>query len=321
MKLSREIRIGAMFIITVAVLYWGINFLKGRDVFTTARKIYAKYPSVDGLVRSNQITINGLNIGKVSRIEFLNDTSHSMIVEMSITHNVPIPKNSIARIYSSDLLGSKAISITLGNSTDFVHDRDTILSERKASLQDEVTNQLVPLKIKAEKLMGSFDTLITSVNSVMNKESRENLIKSFAGIKKTIDNLQRSSSAVDTIVSGQKGRMSKIIANIESITTAIKGNNKQISSAIKNISTISDTLAAANLSKTIVTTQKALQNFEAITDKINKGQGSLGLLVNNDSLYHQLEGSSKSLNLLLQDMKTHPSRYVHFSVFGKKDKK
>ncbi len=321
MKLSREIKIGAMFILTVAVFYWGINFLKGKDVFTTARKIYAVYPNVDGLVRSNQVTINGLNIGKVSKIEFLNDTSRSMIVEMSITHNVPIPKNSIARIYSADLLGSKAISITLGSSTEFVHDRDTIKSELKPSLQDEVTNQILPIKVKAEKLMGSFDTLITSVNKVMNNESRENLIKSFAGIRKTVDNLQRSSLALDTIVSGQKGRLSKIITNIESITTAVKGNNKQISSAIKNISTISDTLAAANLSKTIMTTQKALQNFESITDKINKGQGSLGLLVNNDSLYHQLEGSSKSLNLLLQDMKTHPSRYVHFSVFGKKEKK
>jgi phospholipid/cholesterol/gamma-HCH transport system substrate-binding protein len=321
MKLSREIKIGAMFVITVAVFYWGINFLKGKDIFTTSRKIYAIYPNVNGLVRSNQVTINGLIIGKISKIEFLNDTSHRMVVEMSITHNVPIPKNSIARIYSADLLGSKAISITLGTDPKFVHDKDTIPSELKASLQDEVTNQLIPIKIKAEKLMGSFDTLITSVNKVMNNETRDNLIKSFAGIKKTIDNLQRTTTGIDTIVSGQKGRMSKIISNIESITTAIKGNNKQISSAIKNISTISDTLAAANLSKTIVTTQKALQNFEAITDKINKGQGSLGLLVNNDSLYHQLEGSSKSLNLLLQDMKTHPSRYVHFSVFGKKEKK
>src|ERR1035437_282859 len=194
MKLSREIKIGAMFIITVAIFYWGINFLKGKDIFTTARKIYAIYPNVDGLVRSNQITINGLTIGKVSKIEFINDTSHNMIVEMSITHNVPIPKNSIARIYSSDLLGSKAISITLGNATEFVHDRDTLQSERKASIQDEVTNQLIPLKAKAEKLMGSFDTLINSVNKVMNNETRDNLIKSFAGIKKTVDNLQRTTT-------------------------------------------------------------------------------------------------------------------------------
>ncbi len=321
MKLTKEIKIGAMFVVTIAVCYWGVNFLKGKDVFTTSRKIYAVYPNVNGLVRSNLITINGLSIGKVSKIEFLNDTSRSMIVEMSITHNIPIPKNSIARIYNVDLLGSKAIDIALGNSTEFVHDKDTLRSEPKASLQDEVSNQLVPLKNKAEKLMLSFDSLIVSVNAVMNRDTRDNLIKSFAGIKRTVDNLQHSTSGIDTIVSNQKGRLSKIITNLESITTAIKGNNKQISSAIKNISSISDTLAAANLAKTIVTTQKALENFEAITDKINKGHGSLGLLVNNDTLYHQLEGSSKSLNLLLQDMKANPKRYVHFSVFGKKEKK
>jgi phospholipid/cholesterol/gamma-HCH transport system substrate-binding protein len=319
-KITREFKIGLAFLVTIAAFYWGVNFLKGVDIFSTSRKIYAVYPKVNGLMRSNPVTINGLNVGKVSKITFTNDTSKFLVVEMSITHDVPISKNSVAQIYSSDLLGSKAVEIVLGNSKDFVKNGDTLHSGSKASLEDEVSKQVLPLKLKAESLMGSFDTLLTVLNQVMNEETRDNLIKSFASIRNTIKHLEVTTSTIDTIVTNQKGRMSEIITNIESITHNIKNNNQQITNAINNVSKMTDTLAAANLSKTISTTQRALQNFEQITDKINKGKGSLGMLINNDSLYNQLAGSSRNLNLLLQDLKAHPKKYVHFSVFGKKDK-
>lgn len=319
-KPSRELKIGVTFIVTLAAFYWGVNFLKGVNIFSNSRKIYAIYPKVGGLMRSNPVSINGLNVGKVSSIAFTNDTSRYLIVEMSITHNVPIPKNSIAEIYNSDLLGSKAVEIKLGNSKEFARNGDTLRSNEKASLEDQVSSQVLPLKLKAESLMGSFDTLLTVLNKVMNDETRENLIKSFASIHNTIKHLEVATSSLDTIVYNQKGRLSEMIINVESITRNIKNNNAQISNAINNISKMTDTLAAAHLSKTLNSTQKALQNFEEITDKINKGKGTLGMLVNNDSLYYQLEGSTKNLNLLLQDLKAHPKKYVHFSVFGRKDK-
>lgn len=321
LKLSREIKIGVAFILTIAAFYWGVNFLKGNNIFSNTRKIYAVYPRVNGLMRSNPVTINGLNVGKISKISFTNDTSRYLIVEMSITHNIPIPNNSIAQIYSSDLLGSKAIEILLGKATVFVKEGDTLHAESKGSLEDEVSRQVIPLKLKAEALMGSFDTLISVFNQVMNAQTRDNLIKSFASIKNTIQNLEVTTSSLDTLVNKQKGRLTDIIINVESITKNIKNNNKQITSAISNISALTDTLVAANLSKTIKTTQRALQNFEQITDKINNGKGSLSLLINNDSLYNQLEGSSRNLNLLLEDLKAHPSKYVNISVFGKKEQK
>jgi len=319
-KLTREIKIGVTFIVTIAAFYWGVNFLKGVDIFTTSRKIYAVYPKINGLMRSNPITINGLNVGKVSKISFTNDTSKFLVVEMSITHDVPIAKNSVANIYSADLLGSKAVEIVLGNAKEFVKNGDTLKSGAKATLEDELSKQVLPLKVKAEALMGSFDTLLTELNQVMNAETRDNLIKSFASIRNTIKHLEVTTSVMDTLVRNQQGRLSEIIISVESITRNIKNNNQQFTNVMHNLSTMTDTLAAANLSKTFKSTQTALQNFEQITDKINKGKGTLGLLVNNDSLYYQLEGSSKSLNLLLKDMKANPRRYVHFSVFGKKDK-
>ena len=319
-KPSREIKIGVTFIVTLAAFYWGINFLKGVNIFSNARKIYAIYPRVGGLMRTNPVSINGLNVGKVSMIAFTNDTSKYLVVEMSITHNVPIPKNSVAEIYSSDLLGSKAVEIKLGNSKEFVKNGDTLRSNAKASIEDEVSKQVLPLKAKAEALMGSFDTLLNVFNQVMNEQTRDNLIKSFASIHNTIKHLEVTTSTLDTIVTNQKSKLSEMIVNVESITRNIKNNNEKISNAINNISKMTDTLAASNLSKTLNSTQKALQNFEEITEKINKGKGTLGMLVNNDSLYYQLEGSSRNLNLFLQDLKSHPKKYVHFSVFGNKDK-
>jgi phospholipid/cholesterol/gamma-HCH transport system substrate-binding protein len=271
-------------------------------------------------MRTNPVSINGLNVGKVSMIAFTNDTSKYLVVEMSITHNVPIPKNSVAEIYSSDLLGSKAVEIKLGNSKEFVKNGDTLRSNAKASIEDEVSKQVLPLKAKAEALMGSFDTLLNVFNQVMNEQTRDNLIKSFASIHNTIKHLEVTTSTLDTIVTNQKGKLSEMIVNVESITRNIKNNNEKISNAINNISKMTDTLAASNLSKTLNSTQKALQNFEEITEKINKGKGTMGMLVNNDSLYYQLEGSSRNLNLFLQDLKSHPKKYVHFSVFGNKDK-
>src|SRR5674476_685098 len=156
-KPSREIKIGVALIVTLAAFYWGVNFLKGVNIFSSARKIYAIYPRVGGLMRTNPVSINGLNVGKVSMIAFTNDTSKYLVVEMSITHNVPIPKNSVAEIYSSDLLGSKAVEIKLGNSKEFIKNGDTLRSNAKASLEDEVSKQVLPLKAKAEALMGSFD--------------------------------------------------------------------------------------------------------------------------------------------------------------------
>src|ERR1035437_2019636 len=179
-KLTREFKIGLTFVVTLAAFYWGVNFLKGVNIFSNARKIYAIYPRVGGLMRTNPVTINGLNVGKVSKISFTNDTSRFLVVELSISMNVPIPKNSVAEIYSSDLLGSKAVEIKLGNSKEFVKNGDTLRSNAKASIEDEVSKQVMPLKAKAEALMGSFDTLLNVFNQVMNEQTKDNPIKSFA---------------------------------------------------------------------------------------------------------------------------------------------
>ncbi len=310
-----------MFIAALALFIYGFNFLKGKDIFKKERHFYSVYPGVGGLVVASPVFINGLKVGLVKDIRFHPDASNRVVVEFALTNPISIPSNSVARIYSSDLMGSKAIDLILGNSTTMASSGDTLSSQLQATLQEEVNRQVLPLKTKAEALMGSIDSAITIIRYVFNETTRENLDKSFLSIKTTIENLEHTTFNIDTLVTSQRYRMSLIIANIESITTNIRNNNQQISNVLENFSRITDTLARIQLSSTFEQLNTTLTRTAEVMTKIESGQGSLGLLINDDSLYQELTKSSQELELLLQDMRLHPDRYLHFSVFGRNPKK
>ena len=225
--------------------------------------------------------------------------------------------NRQSKLFSSNLMGSKAIELLLGNSKEFAKDGDTLTSKMALSVSEEVSVQMLPLKLKAEDQMLSIDSVLAVIQYVFNEDTRENLKKSFESIKFTIQNLESTSYNIDTLVASQRNRLSIIVSNVESITSNIKNNNAKLSNIITNFSALSDTLSKAKVATTINNANKALKDVSEITQKINSGQGSLGLLLNNDSVYNNLENSTKQLNLLLEDMRLNPNRYVSFSVFGK----
>ncbi|MCX6269915.1 MAG: MlaD family protein [Bacteroidetes bacterium] len=321
MKISREVKIGLIFIASIALFIYGFNFLKGRDVFKRERSFYAVYPSVVGLVKSSPVFINGLKVGIVKEVSFHPDGSSRVLVKMSVTNPIPIPSNSVARIFSSDLMGTKAIGLQLGNSMVMVKPGDTLLSDIQATLQEEVNRQVLPLKIKAEALMGSIDSAITVIRYVFNEETRENLEKSFLSIKQTIQNLESTTYVIDTLVSKNKGRVSNVLLNIESITSNLKNNNQNLTRILTNFSNITDTIARANITHTFDNLNKTLQKTADIMEKVNRGEGSVGQFMNNETLYKELEKSSRDLDLLLEDIRLRPDRYLHFSVFGTSVKK
>ena len=321
MKIRREVKIGVLFIASLALFIWGFNFLKGRDLFKQERVFYAVYPSVGGLVRSSPIYINGIKAGYVSELDFMKDGTNRILVEMTLNESLGVPTNSIARIYSSDLMGTKAIELILGNSTTMAREKDTLKSDTQASLQEEVNRQVLPLKNKAEALMGSIDSAMTVLRYVFNETTRANLESSFKSIKATIENLESTTYNIDTLVSTQRGRMAMILGNIESITSNLKNNNQKITRILENFQNISDTMARIRITATINRLDNTLQKASDMLDKVNSGKGSLGQLMNNDTLYRELEKSSHDLDLLLEDVRLHPDRYLHFSVFGKNPKK
>lgn len=321
MKIKKEIKIGFLFIATLAISIWGLNYLKGKDIFTKQRLLYAIYENVNGLQVSNPVLLRGYKIGQVKDIHFTNDSSPRIAVIMSISSDVKIPKKTTAKIFSEDLLGSKAIELQFIKSNAYVENGDTLVSDIQASLGDEVNRQMLPVKQKAEKLMASLDTVLASIQSIFNENTRDNLRQSFENIKITIDKLRNTLTNVDTIISEQKNNLSAIILNVQSFTGNLKKNNQEINHILDNISTFSDTLTKLQISKTINNANKAINDISSVIDKVNKGEGSIGLLIHNDSLYRNLNSSSKELNELLRDIKLNPQRYVHVSVFGRNPKR
>ncbi len=315
MKISKELKTGILAVAAIGLLIWGFNFLNGKDVFSKERRLYAIYPRVEGLVNSNPIVINGLKIGQVESISFLPDYSGSIIVGMMINTDFPIPKNSTAHIFSADLMGSKSVAIQLGDAKILATDGDTLASSLEASLKDQVNMQVAPIKKKAEEMMNSVDSVLTALKSVFNKESRRNIAESFQSIRRTIHNIESTTYQMDTLMSDQSGRVAGILQNVESITANLNNNSESINRIINNMAIISDTLVYAELPQTFIRINETVMQMNSILTKINEGEGTIGLLINNDSLYYKLQSSSENLDRLLIDMKKNPERYVKFSIF------
>jgi phospholipid/cholesterol/gamma-HCH transport system substrate-binding protein len=319
-KIKREVKVGILVVASSAFLYWGFNFLKGRNYLSSNRIFYAKYDQVNGLVKANWVMVNGVKVGEVSGIEFI-DTKGRVLVEMSIENKIEIPSNTLARIYNSDVLGSKAIEFVLGDSKSLAESGDTLTAAIQPSITEEVSYQMLPIKRKAESVMASLDSVLAVIQYVFNEDTRDNLAHTFESIKFVIQNLEHTTYNLDTLMTTQRSRLAQILSNIESISSNFKNNNAKLTNVINNFSDISDSLSKAKIVSTINNANTAITNFSLITEKINNGEGSLGLLVNDDSLYNSLEKSSKDLDLLLEDLRLNPQRYVHVSVFGKNPKK
>ncbi|MDD2345460.1 MAG: MlaD family protein, partial [Bacteroidales bacterium] len=216
-KLSREVKISIIFIFALLLFVWGINYLKGSDLLQKTRKLYADYENVNGLMTANPVLLNGFRIGLVTDMYFKEDDIGKIRVEFTINNDILIPKNSIARIIDSDLLGSKAVQIVLGNQGEAVN-KDVLIGETQMGLMGNLSSQIEPIKAKAESILASIDSITLAMNIVLNKETQNNLIKSFNEIQQTISHLNSSLSVVDQVLAKDKNKLSDIIGNIESIT-------------------------------------------------------------------------------------------------------
>lgn len=322
MKLSKEVKIGVVVVGAIAMFVYGFNLLKGKNLFSQRRTFFAVYTNVAGLVESNPVLINGLKVGQVNDI-FLhpNDASKIVVAFFVDERKLEIPKNSSAKIFSSDLMGSKAIEIVLGNEKSYAITGDTLGSTQEDDIKTAVDKRIAPLQKKAESLISSIDSVMIVVQQVLNSNTRANLTQSFENIRLALENLALTSRRLDTMVVTEKGKFSSIFSKIDQITGNLAANNEKITGVISNLDQITDSLAQSNIKQTMLGLQSALAHAAEVLDKINKGEGTMGLLVNDKRLYNHLDSASVSLDNLLKDLNEHPKRYVHLSVFGKSDKK
>ncbi len=318
-KVSNEAKIGALTAVSITVLLLGYNFLKGNDLFSSSNTYYALYNEVDGLSKSNAIVINGYKVGQVTNVKMLEDKR--LLVELELNSDIHISKYDTSRITSNDIFNTKVINLTNCGLKPEAKEGDTLFAYLQPGFAKQIGDALSPLKDKVEKLVGVIDSVASGLKGTLGGSTSNDIAKSMNDIKQTLANLKEMSGSLSNLVGNEQSRFNQILANVASISKNFKDNNEVLSKTLKNIKNITDSLAATDLKNTIAQTKNAISGLNEVVGKINKGEGSMGLLINDKKLYDNLQKSSEDLDKLLIDLKANPKRYVSISVFGGKEKK
>jgi phospholipid/cholesterol/gamma-HCH transport system substrate-binding protein len=306
LKLTREIKTAVLVIASILLFIWGYSFLKGKDLLSSYKTLYVEYETVEGLTSSAPVTLNGLEIGRVTHIT-INEKTGNLLVELQIKSDFPISKSSIAIIYEPGFIASKQIAIEPNFKDKVIAvEGDKLKGAIRLGLTDKVGDKLVPLQEKLDKIMANADVLITGINNVLDNKAQEDLRKSLAELSKTMEQFHRASLSMNTILDDNKTEIKGVVTNFNKISG--------------DFSKISDSLNKADLGKTVRNLNKTLAKVDIIMNGLEAGNGTMGKLLNDDALYNNLSKTSKELELLLQDVRLHPTRYVNVSLFGKKDK-
>ena len=307
--MNKEFKIGFFAIASIIALVFGVNYLKGINILNDNSDFYAVYENIGGLQVGSPVLVNGYKVGMVSNIDLLTEQNQNLLVTISLDKEFDMAKNTVCKIVNQDLMGTKGIALILGDTDELVRGGDTLISGIEGSLQDEVNAQILPLKNKAEELIGSIDSVMMIVTAVLNKDTRDNLRNSLSSLDKTFELMSQTMVRVDSMVDINDDRIAKVVKNLESITSNLESSNGEIKTILTNFATLSDSLVKADIAT-------VLQNVSDITTKINNGEGSIGLFLKDDKIYANFEKSTRELASLLEDIKKNPSRYVNFSIIG-----
>lgn len=288
------------------MLYYGYFYLKGSNLFTRGRTFYAVYNNVAGLDIDDPVSIKGYRVGKV-RDATLIGHGGQVLLELEISNEkLDIPKDSRAVIINTGLLGGKEVDIKLGRTADLLQDGDTIVSGTEEDLLTSLSSSLEPFEKKALEAVASIDSVMKLIQNVLSEQNQQQITQGLQRANSTLRNLDSTSADLAIMVKQEQGKIKNIISNLNEMS--------------ENLSQFSDTLNDLEIKKTLKKANEALESANSIMTKIDSGEGSLGQLVNNDTLYQNLESASEALDILLRDLEANPKRYVHFSIFGKKDK-
>lgn len=294
---SRELRIGAIVIVAVGLLFFGMNFLKGVNIFSPTNYYITIYKNVDGLVASNPVYIRGYKVGQVDKIvpDFSRDSA--FMVYISVNKDLKLPKGTCANLEDQGLMGGKQITLMLGKEAQAYSRGDIIESAVPATLMGNIKESVLP---NLEKIIPKLDSLISNLNKVAGDPA---IGKSLASLQRTTANLDESSAQLKVL-------MRKDVPQIMTKVNKMADNFTAVSSNLRNV----------DFAATITSVNRTLANLESATGKLNSKDGTLGMLLNDRQLYVNLTNMTGSANDLMVDLKAHPKRYVHFSIFGKKDK-
>ncbi len=301
---------------SILLLYWGLNYLKGEDVFSSQRVYYVVYDNTEGLLTTRPVTISGYQVGQVSNISFHPSHNGQLIVTLKVSEEMPITKGTVARIYSANIMGEKSVSLTPVKGAPLALSGDTLKGDTERDLTEEVNVQLAPLKARTEQLIGSLDTAVVLVTSFLDDETSDNFKSTFESISKTFASVQESAAEVQNYLSDNKDNFDAISTNFRSLSEELASKGDELGQTITNIEAVSDSLAHANLAQTLNNLEHITARFDNLLAQIESRNGAAGKLIYDPEVYNNLQEATENLNRLLLDIKYNPNKYLHVSVFG-----
>ncbi|MFY0254319.1 MlaD family protein [Chitinophaga sp. 30R24] len=319
LKLSNETKVGILTALGITLLVLGFNLLKGKNLFSHNRTIYAVYKQVNGLQAANAVQINGLIVGSVTNLEVKDNDASRILVTLTLTKKINIPRNSVARI-TGDLLGTKTVQLDLGNATEYLQNGDTIYASVDGSMADALKEQLTPLVNKLQGTLSNIDSVLLAVNAILDTTAKGNLQNAIRNLNATMHNFTQTSASLNGMLDPNKGNIQRTFNNLAEVTGNLKDNNAKITGILDNAEKATGALANGNIDKTLQQLQLTANNLNQTIAKLNTTDGTAGMLLNDKKAYNNLQYSLGNLNKLLEDLRVNPKRYVHFSLFGKKDK-
>jgi phospholipid/cholesterol/gamma-HCH transport system substrate-binding protein len=306
LNLSREIKTAILILGCILIFIFGFSYLKGTSLLNNEKTLHALYDDIEGLVVGANVTISGLNVGKVKKIDF--DENYDKIkVTFSLREDLSFSNQSVAQLYEAGLIGGKSIAIIpTYDPNNIILNYDVLPSDVKPGLTELVNQQIAPLQDKIEGLLTSADSLFAGVSNVMNFETQNNLKSALEGLSSTISNINHLSSNMNRIVETNEKGLNKTLDNLGVISS--------------NLSRLTDSLNQMPLNATVKNFELTSSKLKLIIDGLQSGEGSAGMILKDKKLYDNLVNSSEALDALLSDLKENPKRYIHFSIFGRKEK-
>lgn len=306
MTLSKEFKVGAFSIVALVTFFFGYNYLKGTDFFNSSKRYYLVYENIDGLAQASDVVLNGLPVGKVGERTMMDDGSNRIKVTIIISQNVKIIKGSKAILFDNGLLGGKAVKLELAKGTEAYESGEFIPTSVDAGITQQLTQNAKPIMAKVDSALFKFNKIIDA--------------KTDTAIHNILSNLESTSASLKTLIQNADPKLQSTLGNVSDLTASLAQTEKKLKPILEKMNGVADSLQKAKIAQTVANANKTIVELQEVVSKINKGEGSLGKLVNSDSLHTNLNKTVKDLDKLFIDMQEHPKRYVHFSVFGSKEK-
>ncbi|MFT4153641.1 MlaD family protein [Parafilimonas sp.] len=318
MKISNETKIGALTAVAIVFLILGFNFLKGKSVLKTGFFLYAKYSDLKKLSSSNEVYANGFQIGTIYSTS--SDPSlKDLVVEIKLTQDYQIPVNSVATIESNPL-GSPVLNIQLGSSSQFLKSGDTLRSQEGSGMLGQLSNKLGPLSDQLTASLVTLDSLMRNFNTLLDTTTKGNIRSVITNLNNATGHISESTIALQKLLNVQTGALAQSLANINAFTGNLAKNNQKIDSTLSYLQATTRNLSQADIDGLVNGFKQSADSLSSIINRVNSTDGSIGALINDKALYNNLNNITRSLNVLLDDLRVHPKRYVNISIFGKKDK-